>query len=77
MLHVLHDRLLPDRFFYPPLRLNVERIGIQALDLALLRELRVGMARPRLSEKFSETPWVVHCCVDEIGLHLDLGSCLG
>lgn len=35
MSHILHNRLLSNRFLYPLLRFNIKRIRIKALDFSL------------------------------------------
>ena len=51
MLHVLHDRLLPDRLFDLALRLDVVRVHVQARDLALLCHLRAVVPLARLAQQ--------------------------
>ena len=51
MLHVLHDRLLPDRLLDLALRLDVVRIRVQARDLALLCHLRAIVPLARLAQQ--------------------------
>lgn len=55
MVQVLHDSLLPNRLFYPSLRLDVERICLQLRDLCL----RLHLPLPCLPKQFGEACWVV------------------
>lgn len=71
MLHVLHHRLLPDCLLYPPLRLDVERICVKPLDVALLGELGLGLARAGLAQELRETRRVILSCCSNFWLCLD------
>ena len=57
MLKILHNRLLPYRFFYPALRLDVERIRLHRGELALCIEL----PRTRLTQELCE-PMRIRLC---------------
>lgn len=54
MLHVLHDRLLPDRLLDFALRLDVVWVRVQTRDLALLCHLRSVVPLARLAQQFHE-----------------------
>jgi hypothetical protein len=75
MLHILHNRLLPNRFLDLTLRLDIERIHIQALDLLLLLDLCRVLPFLRLFEKFSEACGVVLGCGGEFWLGLCERGC--
>jgi hypothetical protein len=58
MLHIIKYRLFSNRLLDPPLRLDVERIGVQSRDLALLRHLGLVLPFPGLSKELGEASWV-------------------
>lgn len=70
MLHVLRDRLLPDRLLDLALRLDVERVAVQSLDLPLLLELRAVLPLARLPKELGEARGVVLRGGGEVRLRL-------
>ena len=70
MLHVLQHRLLPDRLLDLALRLDIERVRVQVLDLALAVELGAILALACLAQELGEARGVVLRGVREVGLAL-------
>lgn len=70
VLHILHDGLLADGLLDAPLRLDVERVRIEMLDLALPLELGAHVPVARLSQELGEPCGVILGGVCELGLCL-------
>jgi hypothetical protein len=74
MLHIFHHGLLPDSLLDPTLRLNIEWVCIQRLNLPLSLQLKIFLSIAKLGEELGEPRRVTNNGIGELRLCLGNGS---